>query len=106
MQASREGGNVEREEGREGGREGGKKTYLKGKVRGVVVRGHVIPEGLEVREERLARAMVSHVPARGQEEDVGEVVPHPRGRGVDDAHDHTSRPAVLALGQAVQQVGD
>jgi len=95
---------------REGGREGRKgksksHTYLKGKVRRVVVGGHVVTERFEVREERLARAMVRHVAARGQEEDVGEVAPHLRGRGVDDAHDHASGPAVLADGQGVQQIG-
>lgn len=51
--------------------------YLEGKVCRIVVRRHVVAKRLEVREKRFAGAMVGHVPARGQEKNMGEMAPHP-----------------------------
>lgn len=96
-------GKRQREEGKRENSEN--QMYLKGKVCRVVVRRHVVAKRLEVREKRFAGAVVRHISARGQEKDVGEMAPHPRGRGVDDAHDHTPGPTVLAHGKGVQQAG-
>ena len=49
--------------------------------------------------------VVGHVAAGGKEEDVGEVSPHPRRRGVDDAHNHPAGPACLTRGQGGKEVG-
>lgn len=49
--------------------------------------------------------MVGHKAARGEEQDVGKMAPHARGRCVDDTHDDSSRPAIFARGQGSKQVG-